>query len=144
MAIISAQHPWDPSNPAGSTLFHEENGALLQWPVKLWKISSVSPFFHNAHLLISADCAAYACAQFHEKFCRSRIPLICCPESDFDISIKLSEILSLNDIRSITVVKMDSPCCQSLYEQVTTAVKLSKKPLLVQATTLFIEAEVID
>ena len=53
MAIISAQHPWDPSNPAGNTLFHEENGALLQWPVKLWKISSVSPFFHNAHLLIN-------------------------------------------------------------------------------------------
>jgi hypothetical protein len=121
-----------------------EGSKLLQWPIKLWKISETAPFFHGAHLLIAADCVGVAYTQLHEKLTPGRIPLICCPESDFDIMTKLAKIISINDIRSVTVIQMESECCRTLTAMVQEAIKLSKKPLPLQTSTVFLDAEEVD
>ena len=67
--------------------------------------------YHRAHLLIAADCSAFAYPNFHRAYACGKVVLTCCTESDFDIMTKLSEILLHNDVKSITVVKTDKPCC---------------------------------
>ena len=71
-------------------------------------------------------------------------PLICCPENDFDITVKLAEIFSLNDVASVTIVTMDKPCCADLKDMVLRAVKQSHMPIPVQVTHLFVDAEEVD
>lgn len=137
-------NPWQHVDNYNSCLFSEQSSELVQWPIKLWKISSVSPYFHQAHLLIAADCSAFSCPTFHEFLSKGKIPLICCPESDFDITTKLTEIFSHSEICSATVVKMDSPCCHDLTDCVMKAAKASRLPVPVQVTNLFVAAEEID
>ena len=136
MPIIKPYNPWENNDPFGTgERFQNSDGfRLMQWPIKLWKISETAPFFHGAHLLIAADCVGVAYTQLHEKLTPGRIPLICCPESDFDIT----------DIRSVTVIQMESECCRSLTAMVQEAIKLSKKPLPLQTSTVFLDAEEVD
>ena len=68
------------------------------------------------------------------------MPLICCPENDFDITVKLADIFSLNDVASVTIVTMDKPCCAELKDMVLRAVKQSRLPIPVQITNLFVDA----
>ena len=130
MPIIKPFNPWENNDPFGNTeRFQNSDGfKLMQWPIKLWKISETAPFFHGAHLLIAADCVGVAYTQLHEKLTPGRIPLICCPESDFDIMTKLAKIISINDIRSVTVIQMESECCRTLTAMVQEAIKLSQSP----------------
>lgn len=137
-------NPWKNFDSYGEHLFADKDSNLPQWPIKLWKVSPVSPYFHNAHLVIAADCAAYACPNFHNTFLRGRVPLICCPESDFDITTRLTQIVELNEIRSVTVVRMEAACCQELVDQVLQAVKHSRLPIPVNVTNLFVTAEVVE
>jgi hypothetical protein len=98
--------------------------------LKLNLISSVSPYFHKAHLLLSADCAAFSCDNFHSTLLRNRILIIGCPELDGAGYIeKLTEIFRSNDILSIAVVRMDAPCCLKLADMVVEAVRKSKKDI---------------
>lgn len=146
MPIIKPYNPWENGDPFG-TSERLENGngfKLQQWPIKLWKISETAPYFHQAHLLVVADCAALCYTNLHDKLTPGRIPLLCCPETDFDISMKLSKIIELNDIRSVAVVKMDVECCADLTDDVQTAIKLSRKPLPLQTVNVFMEAEEVD
>ena len=91
-----------PYNPWGNgdsfaTLERLECGEgfkLLQWPIKLWKISETAPYFHRAHLLVVADCAALFHVNIHDTITSGRIALLCCPETDFDISLKLCKSLN--------------------------------------------------
>lgn len=146
MPIIKPFNPWENNDPFGNAeRFQNSDGfKLMQWPIKLWKISETAPFFHGAHLLIAADCVGVAYTQLHEKLTPGRIPLICCPESDFDIMTKLAKIISINDIRSVTVIQMESECCRTLTAMVQEAIKLSKKPLPLQTSTVFLGAEEVD
>lgn len=80
----------------------------MPWPIKLWKISETAPYYHHAHLLVFADCAAFCHVNLHDKITPGRIPFLCCPEMDFDISMILCKIIELYDIRSVAVVKMNS------------------------------------
>lgn len=75
---------------------------------------------------------------------KGRVPLICCPENDFDITVKLADIFSLNDVASVTIVTMDKPCCAELKDMVLRAVKQSRLPIPVQITNLFVDAEEVD
>ncbi len=75
-----------------------EGFKLLQWPIKLWKISETAPYFHHAHLLVVEDCAALCQVNIHDRITPGRIALMCCPETDFDISMKLCKIIELNEI----------------------------------------------
>ena len=110
-------------------------------PIKLWQVPEVSPYFHHAHLLIAADCSAFACPTFHDKLSKGKVPLLCCPATDFDIATKLEKIFSHNEIASITVVKLEKACCQDMLECVFRAAKMSRLPIPIQVTNLFIEAE---
>ena len=134
-------NPWKHFDNYQQRLFEENSNELQQWPIKLWKVPSVSPYFHHAHLLIAADCSAFSCPNFHDKLSRGKVTLICCPESDFDIVTKLESIFSNNEIASVTVVKMEKSCCSDLVDHVFRAAKMSHLPVPIQVTTLFVDAE---
>ncbi len=105
---------------------HQMESMLQSWPVQLKLCSPQMSFFENAHLLIAADCTAYAYANFHHDFMNKRIPLIACPKLDnIDYSIKLSQILTHHNIKSITLVRMEVPCCRGLEVALEQAIQLS-------------------
>ena len=145
MTIIKPFNPWEGESCAGSskTLTDKSGFQLQQWPIKLWKIPPTAPYFHGAHLLILADCAALAYENLPQTLV-GRLPLLCCPESDFDVTLKLREILEYNDIKSITVVRMDASCCADLTDLVMQAVRQSRKNIHIRTTTVFIECEMIE
>ena len=137
-------NPWKHFDNYHEQMFDDKSSDLLQWPIKLWKVPVVSPYFHHAHLLIAADCSTFSCPTFHDKLSKGKIPLICCPDSDFDITTKLEKIFSHNEIASVTIVKMDKPCCRDLTDDVFLAAKMSRLPIPIQVTCLFVEAEEVD
>ena len=97
---------------------------LRQWPVQLHLVPVNAPYFHQADLLIAADCTAYAYGNFHADFMNGRITVIGCPKLDSDdYAQKLTEILTLNEIRSVTIVRMEVPCCGGLEHAAITALK---------------------
>ena len=87
---------------------------LSQWPVQIKLVPVNAPYFDGARLLVAADCTAYAYGAFHEDFIKNHITLVGCPKLDsVDYSEKLTEIIRTNDIKSVTVVRMEVPCCDS-------------------------------
>lgn len=95
---------------------------LLQWPVQIKLVPQRAPYLQGAHVLVAADCAAYACGSFHRDFMKNKVTMIGCPKLDEgDYSEKLTAILRENDIRSITVVRMEVPCCGGIEQAVKTA-----------------------
>ncbi len=139
--------PWNYVDSFGKQAFHEKPGQahLCQWPLKLKLISSVSPFFHKAHLILSADCAAFSYERFHSDLLRNRILMIGCPELDGGgFTEKLTEIISSNEILSIAVVRMDAPCCINLADAVVEAVRKSRKDVPIQITTVLAEGEIVE
>ena len=85
---------------------------LRQWPVQIKLAPVNAPYFKGADLLIAADCTAYAYGNFHKDFIKDKITLIGCPKLDAgDYSEKLAQIIGNNDIKSVTVVRMEVPCC---------------------------------
>ena len=112
-------------------------GGKVQWPVQIKLAPKNAPFFKDAHLLIAADCAAYASVEFHSRFMKDKTVLIGCPRLDnTDYSEKLQEIISANSIRSITAVRMEVPCCGGIEHAVNVALKNSGKSLPCQIYTL--------
>ena len=106
----------------------ELTSQLRQWPVQIKLVSPNAPYFDGAHILIAADCTAYAYANIHKDFMKGRITLIGCPKLDsVDYSEKLSAILKNNNVKSITVLKMEVPCCTGIVNAVKTALLNSGK-----------------
>ena len=102
-------------------------------------------YFSGADLLVAADCTAYAYGNFHNDFIRNRITLIGCPKLDsVDYSEKLSEIFSLNDIRSVTVVRMEVPCCGGIEYAVRNALKTSGKSIPCRVITVSTDGKLLD
>lgn len=103
---------------------------LSQWPVQIKLAPVNASYFHQANLLIAADCSAFAYGNFHNHFIKNHITLIGCPKLDaVDYSEKLTEILIHNQIKSISVVRMEVPCCGGLEWAVKTALEQSKKEI---------------
>ncbi len=101
---------------------------LSQWPVQIKLVPVNAPYFDNANLLIAADCTAYAYGNFHNDFIKNRITLIGCPKLDsVDYTEKLTEIIKNNDIKSVTVARMEVPCCSGLANAVKQALIASGK-----------------
>ena len=101
---------------------------LMQWPVQIKLVPVNAPYFDGAKLLIAADCTAYAYAAMHEKFIKNHITLVGCPKlDDVDYSEKLTEIIKNNDIKSVTVVRMEVPCCGGLEAAARNALMQSGK-----------------
>ena len=118
---------------------------LQNWPVQIKLAAPNAPYFQGCDLLIAADCTAYACAGFHERFIQNRVTVIGCPKLDnIDYSVKLAAILQHNDIRSITVVRMEVPCCGGLEYAVRTALQNCGKLLPWQVKTISIKGELLD
>lgn len=120
-------------------------GALSQWPIQIKLVPVNAPYFQGAKLLVAADCTAFARADFHERFIRGKITLIGCPKlDDGDYSEKLTQILLQNDIQSVTVVRMQVPCCGGIVAAVQKALQQSGKWIPWQVVTLSPEGEIID
>lgn len=118
---------------------------LRQWPVQIKLVPVNAPYFDGAHLLVAADCTAYAYAGFHQEFMRGRITLIGCPKLDEgDYSEKLTEIIRLNDIKSVTVVRMEVPCCGGIEHAVRTALQSSGKFLPWRVVTVSTGGQILS
>ena len=106
----------------------ELTSQLKQWPVQIKLISPMAPYFDGADILVAADCTAYAYANIHQEFMKGKITLIGCPKlDDIDYSEKLTAILKNNDVKSITVLRMEVPCCAGIVNAVKTAIIQSGK-----------------
>jgi len=104
-----------------------------------------APYFNGAKLLIAADCTAYAYANMHEDFMKGKITLIGCPKlDDTDYSEKLTEIIATNDIKSVTVVRMEVPCCGGLEAAAKKALQASGKFIPWQVVTLSLDGKIKD
>jgi len=110
---------------------------LNQWPCQIKLVPINAPYFENADLLIAADCSAYASHNFHDEFMRNKITIIGCPKLDeCDYSEKLSTIIKENNIKSITVTRMEVPCCTGIYNAASTALKNSSKSIPFEVITI--------
>ena len=118
---------------------------LNQWPVQIKLVPVNAPYFDGAKLLVAADCTAYAYANFHEDFIKGKITLVGCPKRDEgDYAEKLTEILRQNDIKSITVVRMEVPCCGGIENAVMRALQNSGKMIQWQVVTISTDGRVFD
>lgn len=146
-----------PACPTGAISFTEREAAryvkpekkpssrLTQWPVQIKLAPVNAPYFDGAHLLIAADCTAYAYANFHEEFIRGKITLIGCPKLDScDYSQKLTEIIRNNDIKSLTIVRMEVPCCGGIEHAAVKALKDSGKLLPWQVVTISTDGRILE
>lgn len=118
---------------------------LSQWPVQLKLVPVKAPYFQGANLLIAADCCAYSFGAFHAKFMKNRVTLIGCPKLDEgDYSDKLAEILRLNEIKSIRLVRMEVPCCGGLENALKEALKKSGKRIPWQVSVISTDGKLLS
>ena len=118
---------------------------LAQWPCQIRLVPATAPFFKGAKLLIAADCTAYAYAAFHRDFMRGKVTIVGCPKLDpVDYSEKLTEIIRENDIKSVTIVRMEVPCCGGLELAAKKALQASGKFIPWQVVTISLDGQIID
>ena len=118
---------------------------LGQWPCQIKLAPVNAPYFNNAKLLIAADCTAYAYANIHEDFMKGKVTLIGCPKLDsVDYSEKIMEIIKSNDIRSVTILRMEVPCCGGLEMAAQKALRESGKFIPWQVITISIDGKILD
>lgn len=118
---------------------------LSQWPVQIKLVPVNATYFNNANLLVAADCTAYAYGDFHNRFIKNRITLIGCPKlDDGDYTEKLTEIIKNNNIKSLTVVRMEVPCCGGMEHAAKTALQNSGKFIPWQVVTISSEGKILD
>ena len=130
--------------PAASAAPAEVPGRLQNFPVQIKLAPVNAPWFDGADLLIAADCTAYAYGNFHDKFIRDRVTLIGCPKLDnVSYADKLSQILSANDIRSITVTRMTVPCCGGITFAVKTALERCGKNIPLRIVTISPDGRIV-
>ncbi len=121
------------------------NSMLSQWPVQIKLVPVNAPYFDGANLLVAADCTAYAYGNFHNEFIRNRITLIGCPKLDsIDYTDKLTAIIAGNDIKSVTVVRMEVPCCGGIEYAVKEALKRSGKFIPWRIVTVSTDGRILD
>ncbi|MDO4582098.1 MAG: 4Fe-4S binding protein [Bacillota bacterium] len=123
----------------------EQASRLSQWPVQIKLAPVNAPYFDGAKLLIAADCTAYAYAAFHERFIKGCITLIGCPKLDgVDYTDKLTAIIGGNEIKSVTVARMQVPCCGGLENAVKAALQASGKFIPWQIATISTDGRILD
>ncbi|MCF2681328.1 4Fe-4S binding protein [Faecalicatena contorta] len=121
----------------------EFTGHLSQWPVQIKLVPTNAPYFENANLLIAADCTAFAYGDFHNRFIKNHITLIGCPKLDEgDYTEKLTEIISQNNIKSLTIVRMEVPCCGGIERAAKEALKASGKFIPWHVTTIGVNGNI--
>ena len=146
-----------PGCPTGAITFEEREAPaydqaavlaakkLSQWPVQIKLVPVTAPYYEDANLLIAADCTAYAYAGFHEEFMKGKITLIGCPKlDDADYADKLTAIIRDNGIRSVTIVRMEVPCCGGLERAARKALQNSGKSLPCQVVTVSRDGKLLE
>ena len=122
----------------------EIESKLMQWPVQIKLVPTNADYFDNADLLIAADCTAYAYGNFHNKFMKNKVTLIGCPKlDDGNYADKLTQIIKNNNINSITVVRMQVPCCGGIVNAVVEALKNSGKVIQWQVITISTDGKIL-
>lgn len=107
---------------------YKGSSELMQWPVQIKLLPIRAPYFDGANLLIAADCTAYAYGNFHKEFIRNHVTVIGCPKLDaVDYAEKLTEIIRNNNIKSVTIVRMEVPCCGGIENAAKRALQASGK-----------------
>lgn len=147
-----------PTCPTGAITFVEREAAAYdeaaveankrkknrQWPIQIQLTPVNAPYFDGADLLIAADCTAFAYANFVKEIQKGKITLIGCPKLDpVDYSEKLTAILEQNDVKSVTIIRMEVPCCGGIQNAAVTAMKKSGKFIPWQVLTVSVEGEVL-
>ena len=118
---------------------------LSQWPVQIKLVPINAPYFDGANLLIAADCTAYAYANFHNEFIRNHVTLVGCPKLDsIDYTDKLTAIITNNDIKSVTVVRMEVPCCGGIENAAKRALQASGKFIPWRIVTISTDGRILD
>lgn len=121
------------------------NSELMQWPVQIKLLPPRAPYFEGANLLIAADCTAYAYGNFHKEFIRNHITLIGCPKLDEgDYAEKLTEIITYNNIKSVTVVRMQVPCCGGIEYAAKRALQASGKFIPWRVVTISTDGKIVE
>ena len=117
----------------------------MQWPVQIKLVPVNAPYFDNANLLIAADCSAYAYGDFHNRFIKNRITMIGCPKLDEgSYAEKLTKILKHNHIKSVTVVRMEVPCCGGIENAAKEALANCGKMIPWQVVTISTDGQILD
>ena len=138
-AVKEAPKPVKPSSTADSV------SKLQNWPVQIKLAPANAPYFDGAKLFIAADCTAYAYASFHQDFIRNKVTLIGCPKLDqVDYSEKLTEIIQNNNIQSVTIARMEVPCCSGLEMAAKKALQTSGKFIPWQVVTISIDGKIME
>ena len=141
-SLQPAPQPVQPTQSAQSA--PPMSSALRQWPVQIKLAPIQAPYFDGAKLLIAADCTAYAYAGFHDQFIRGHITMVGCPKLDnVDYSEKLTDIIRSNEIREITMVRMEVPCCGGLENAVKAALRESGKSIPCQVVTISTDGKIL-
>ena len=134
-----------PAAAVARTLSAAPTAQLAQWPCQIKLVPVRAPYFDGAHLLIAADCTAFAYGNFHEDFMKNHITLIGCPKLDEgDYAEKLTEIIAHNDIKSIRILRMEVPCCGGLENAVKRAMMASGKFLPWQVVTISTDGKILE
>lgn len=137
MSRSICHQPMEQTDPAAS--------CLNQWPVQLKLVPVRAPYYQGAHLLVAADCTAYAYGNFHQEFMNDHITIIGCPKlDDVDYRDKLTQILMANDIRSLTVTRMEVPCCGGLESAAKSALLASGKRIPWNVVTFSADGRILD
>lgn len=118
---------------------------LAQWPCQIKLVPAQAPYYQGRGLLIAADCTAFACASFHERFMSGNVTIIGCPKLDEgSYTDKLAAIIAANDITSVTVARMEVPCCGGLERTAAEACAQSGKDIPFEVITFAVNGDVID
>jgi len=130
--------------PIQSEPVREQQSQLNQWPVQIKLVPVNAPYFNNSHVLVAASCTAYAYGNFHSNFMENKITIIGCPKlDDINYADKLTEIFRTNSIKSVTVARMEVPCCGGLEIAVKNAIKNSKKNIPLSVITISTDGQIL-
>lgn len=144
-AAVQANKAALKAGKAADAAFAPTVSRLQQWPVQIKLAPVRAPYFDGAKLLIAADCSAYAYGDFHRKFIRSHVTLIGCPKlDDVDYSEKLTEIIKNNDIKSVTITRMEVPCCGGIEMAAKKALQNSGKFIPWQVVTISTDGRILE
>lgn len=141
---VKTMDPGTEANVAASVAQRAQS-QLRQWPIQIQLVPPHAPYLQGAHLLVAADCTAFAYANIHEDYMKNKVTLIGCPKLDsVDYSERLTEILKQNTIKSITVLRMSVPCCGGITHAVTTAMKNADVMIPWQVVTVGTDGTLLD
>lgn len=135
---------WD--KPAQSVAVGTGGSALRQWPVQLHLLNPAAPYFDNADLVIAADCVPFSYPNFHKRFLQGKILAVFCPKLDQGIASyieKLTEILTQHEIKSITTIHMEVPCCSGTVKIAEEALRRSGKQIIMKDYTISLKGEIV-